>query len=70
MADVIRTPDGDIRISGKVKHANVTFTEIDAEYESEVVSASGEVTHEELEHALDVVSRWSASSKPPRQQRA
>jgi hypothetical protein len=66
VTDVVRTPDEDIRISGKVECANVTFTEVDPRYEPEADSASREVTRRELEYALSIISRRNA----PQGQRA
>jgi hypothetical protein len=51
VTDVVRTLNGNIRISGKVESASVTFAEVDAEYESESGAASREVTREDLECA-------------------
>ena len=59
MTDGVRTLGGDIRISGKVKSANVTFAEVGSGYRPEPGTASREVTREELEYALRIISRWS-----------
>ncbi len=66
--EVIRTPYGDFAFHGKVGHVVVTFTEVDPEYEPEPETDSGEVTREELEYALSIISKWNAPRKAPQGQ--
>jgi hypothetical protein len=66
----VHTPEGDFRVRGKVERVNVTFVEADPVYELESGAASREVTPEELEYALSIISRWSAPRKAPRGQPA
>jgi hypothetical protein len=60
--------DSEFRYWGKVEHVSVTFIEAGPEYEVEPETASEEVTREELEYALDIISRWNVPKKASQRQ--
>jgi len=66
VTDLTRSLDGGIRVSGKVRSANVVFAEAGPDYEPASGTASREVTREELEYALGIISRWNVPRKVPR----